>query len=143
MKSLSIILLGIGLTASCAFKSSDQVDNIKEESKEIVDLQGLSKAYFASGCFWCVEAIYESVEGVQEAISGYAGGMTNNPTYESIGTGQTGHCEAVEVHYDPAVVSYETLVRVFYGSHDPTTVNGQAPDFGTQYRSAIFYQNDE
>lgn len=143
MKSLYIILLGTAILASCAFKSSDQVDRIKKESKESVDLQGLSKAYFAAGCFWCVEAIYESVEGVEEAISGYAGGMTENPTYESIGTGRTGHCETVEVHYDPDQVSYETLVKVFYGSHDPTTVNGQAPDLGTQYRSAIYYSTDE
>jgi peptide-methionine (S)-S-oxide reductase len=106
------------------------------------DLSGFQKAYFASGCFWCVEAIFESVKGVEEAISGYAGGHTDNPTYESIGTGRTGHAEAVEVYYDPEVVSYETLVKVFYSSHDPTTVNGQAPDYGTQYRSIIFYKND-
>ncbi|NND76656.1 MAG: peptide-methionine (S)-S-oxide reductase MsrA [Flavobacteriales bacterium] len=143
MKSLTIILLALGLLASCAFKSSDHVDSIKKDSIVPADLQGLSKAYFASGCFWCVEAVFESVEGVEEAISGYAGGNTKNPTYESIGTGQTGHCEAVEVYYDPERVSYRTLVKVFYGSHDPTTVNGQAPDFGTQYRSAIFYQNEE
>ena len=113
------------------------------EKKETVNLDGLSKAYFASGCFWCVEAIFESVRGVEEAISGYSGGQTENPTYRQIGTGSTGHAEAVEVYYNPEVVDYETLVKVFYGSHDPTTVNGQAPDYGTQYRSMIFYQNDE
>lgn len=106
------------------------------------DLSQYKKAYFASGCFWCVEAIFESVDGVAEAVSGYAGGKEKNPTYQQVGSGQTGHTEAVEVYYDPEVISFETLVIVFYGSHDPTTVNGQAPDYGTQYRSAIFYQNE-
>lgn len=97
-------------------------------------------AYFASGCFWCVEAIFESVKGVSEAISGYAGGNTKNPTYQSIGTGKTGHAETVAVYYNPQEVSFQTLVVVFFGSHDPTTVNGQHPDYGTQYRSIAFYQ---
>ncbi len=98
-------------------------------------------AYFASGCFWCVEAIFESVKGVEEAVSGYAGGTTNNPTYQSIGTGTTGHAEAVAVYYNPKVVSFQTLAMVFFGSHDPTTVNGQYPDYGSQYRSIAFYSN--
>jgi len=108
-----------------------------------VNLDGLSKAYFASGCFWCVEAVYESVKGVEESISGYSGGHTENPTYASSNTGRTGHAEAVEIHYDPAVVSFETLVDVYFGSQDVTQVNGQGPDRGSQYRSIIFYQNDE
>jgi peptide-methionine (S)-S-oxide reductase len=102
----------------------------------------LSKAYFGSGCFWCVEAIFESVEGVEEAISGYAGGTKSNPTYEEVGGGLTNHTEAVEVYYDPDVVSYATLLKVYYGSHNPTTVNGQRPDFGKQYRSMILYSNE-
>ena len=96
-------------------------------------------AYFASGCFWCVESIFESVEGVNEAISGYAGGFTKNPTYRSIGTGRTGHAEAVAVYYNPEIVTFKTLVDVFFGSHDPTTKNGQHPDYGSQYRSIAFY----
>ncbi len=116
---------------------------VKVANKPAADLDKLSTAYFASGCFWCVEAVFESVRGVEEAVSGYAGGKTRNPTYKLIGTGTTGHAETVEVYYDSEVVSYETLVKVYYGSHDPTTVNGQRPDFGTQYRSIIFYQNDE
>ena len=83
--------------------------------------EGMKKAYFASGCFWCVEAIYESVKGVSEVYSGYAGGETKNPNYNQIGTGRTGHAEAVEVIYDPKVVNFGTLVQVFFGSHDPTT----------------------
>ena len=103
----------------------------------------LKIAYFASGCFWCVEAIFESVEGVEEAISGYAGGFTKNPTYRSIGTGTTGHAEAVAVYYNPEKVSFDTLVKVFFGSHNPTTKNGQHPDYGSQYRSIAFYQNEK
>lgn len=100
-------------------------------------------AYFASGCFWCVEAIFESVEGVNEAISGYAGGFTKNPTYRSIGTGRTGHAEAVAVYYNPEIVTFKTLVDVFFGSHDPTTKNGQHPDYGSQYRSIAFYNTSD
>lgn len=104
--------------------------------------EDLTKAYFAAGCFWCVEAIFESVKGVEEVYSGYAGGKTKNPNYNQIGTGRTGHAEAVEIHYDPKVVSFGTLVQVFFGSHDPTTPNRQGPDWGSQYRSIAFYQND-
>lgn len=104
---------------------------------------GKARAYFASGCFWCVEAIYESVKGVDETISGYSGGFTENPTYELSNTGRTGHAEAVEVIYDPKVVDFATLVDVYFGSQDPTQVNGQGPDSGSQYRSIIFYQTEE
>ena len=97
-------------------------------------------AYFASGCFWCVEAIFESVSGVGDVISGYAGGTEKDPTYNQVAGGRTTHAEAVMVPYNPAVVSYETLVKVFFGSHDPTTLNRQGPDKGTQYRSIAFYK---
>lgn len=107
------------------------------------DLSNYSVAYFASGCFWCVEAVFESVRGVKEAVSGYSGGTTDNPTYRSIGTGTTGHAEAVAVHYDPSLVSFQDLLVVFFDSQDPTTSNRQGPDYGSQYRSIAFYQNDE
>jgi peptide-methionine (S)-S-oxide reductase len=102
---------------------------------------GLKTAYFASGCFWCVEVVYEGVKGVKESTSGYAGGHTDNPTYELSNTGRTGHAEAVEVLYDPEVVSFATLVDVYFGSQNVTQVNGQGPDRGPQYRSIVFYQN--
>ncbi|AXT53016.1 peptide-methionine (S)-S-oxide reductase [Aquimarina sp. BL5] len=105
-------------------------------------INGIERAYFASGCFWCVEAIYESVKGVKEVVSGYSGGHTENPTYESSNTGRTGHAEAVEVLYDPKIVSFSSLVDVYFGSQNPTQINGQGPDRGSQYRSIIFYQND-
>ncbi|NCT10459.1 MAG: peptide-methionine (S)-S-oxide reductase MsrA [Flavobacteriia bacterium] len=117
----------------------------KEENvqKTYVPSQNTKVAYFASGCFWCVEAIFESVNGVEEAVSGYAGGHTANPTYESTGTGNTGHAETVAVYYNPKIVSFETLLKVYYGSHNPTTKNGQHPDYGSQYRSIVFYSNND
>ncbi|WP_047790576.1 peptide-methionine (S)-S-oxide reductase MsrA [Tenacibaculum mesophilum] len=118
----------------------------KEEKLKEVSVETSSEtqvAYFASGCFWCVEAIFESVNGVEEAVSGYAGGHTNNPTYKTIGTGRTGHAESVAVYYNPKKVSFQTLVTVFFGSHDPTTKNGQHPDYGSQYRSIAFYKTEE
>ena len=112
-------------------------------TSSLLNAQKKEVAYFASGCFWCVEAVFESVEGVEEAVSGYAGGHTLNPTYKTIGTGRTGHSETVAVTYDPKKVSFTDLVTVFYDSHDPTTVNGQYPDFGTQYRSIAFYKTNK
>lgn len=102
----------------------------------------LSIASFAGGCFWCTETIFESIKGVQEVVSGYAGGPETNPTYESVGSGRTGHAEAFQVYYDPAVISFKDVVRVFFASIDPTTVDGQRPDFGKQYRTIAFYNNE-
>jgi peptide-methionine (S)-S-oxide reductase len=107
-----------------------------------IQAQKTKVAYFGSGCFWCVEAIFETVKGVKEAESGYCGGTTKNPTYEQICTGRTGHAETVKITYDPNVISYADLLRVFFNSHDPTTLNQQGPDKGTQYRSVIFYANE-
>lgn len=103
----------------------------------------LDTAVFAGGCFWGIEAVFEHVRGVQDVVSGYAGGKTPSPTYNEVGNGTTGHAESVHVVYDPSVVSYATLMRVFFSvAHDPTDLNRQGPDVGTQYRSAIFYRND-
>jgi len=122
-----------------------KVNNSNEDEKKTIDIsqeKDLKVAYFASGCFWCVEAIFESVRGVEEAVSGYAGGHTKNPNYQKIGTGRTGHSETVAVYYNPKIVSFQTLVDVYYGSHNPTTKNGQHPDYGSQYRSIAFYTNN-
>ena len=138
--SLFLPLIGFGACNTPSASSDGHSDTpIEIEQK---DLSGLHKAYFASGCFWCVEAIFESVKGVEEAISGYSGGTSSNPTYQIIGTGTTRHAEAVEVYYDSSKVDFPTLVKVFFGSHDPTTPNRQGPDRGPQYRSIAFYEND-
>ena len=99
-------------------------------------------AFFASGCFWCVEAIFETVDGVIDAQSGYCGGKLLNPTYAQICTGKTGHAETVKVTFRPNKVTYTELLEIFFDSHDPTTLNQQGPDKGTQYRSAIFYTDE-
>lgn len=105
-------------------------------------LHASQTAYFASGCFWCVEAIYQSVKGVKEVHAGYAGGIAENPSYEQVSRGRTQHAEAVEIYYDPNLVSFAQLVEVFFGSHNPTTLNRQGPDSGIQYRSIAFYKNE-
>ncbi|WP_054851847.1 peptide-methionine (S)-S-oxide reductase MsrA [Olleya sp. ITB9] len=143
MKKL-ITLLFLALVFSChnQAQTNPKQDAIKNAKPVTVKLEnGKAKAYFASGCFWCVEAVYESVKGVDEVINGYAGGHTKNPTYEKSNTGKTGHAEAVEVIYDPKVVSFKTLVDVYFASQNPLQVNGQGPDKGSQYRSILFYQD--
>ena len=101
------------------------------------------KATFAGGCFWCTEAVYKELKGVKEVTSGYIGGKTPNPTYKQVCTGLTGHAEAVEIEYDPEQVAYEKLLEVFFATHDPTTLNRQGADAGTQYRSGVFYHDEE
>lgn len=103
----------------------------------------LRTATLAGGCFWCLEAVYDDIKGVHGVESGYAGGFVDNPTYREVCNGDTGHAEVVQVHFDPNVVSYRDLLNVFFAIHDPTTLNRQGADVGTQYRSAIFYHDDE
>ena len=153
MKSL-IISLSIALLFSCQNNAQQKTVSKTDKSKieqglmnadaiQVPLENGKARAYFASGCFWCVEAVYESVKGVEQVINGYAGGHTLSPTYEASNTGRTGHAESVEVIYDPNVVDFATLVDVYFGSQNPVQVNGQGPDIGSQYRSIIFYQNEE
>jgi peptide-methionine (S)-S-oxide reductase len=139
----SVLLITTLFSCQNNAQSNSKQQAVDANPVEVPLQNGKAKAYFASGCFWCVEAVYESVKGVDEAINGYSGGHSKNPTYEASNTGQTGHAEAVEVIYDPNVVSFATLVDVYFASQDPTQVNGQGPDHGSQYRSIIFYQNVE
>ncbi len=151
MKLLKITTLSLlaFITTSCQSrtKESNKAQNSEIQKEEIAptpqDLSQYETAYFASGCFWCVEAIFESVKGVKEVVSGYSGGTEKNPTYEQVGGGLTTHAEAVEVYYDPKEISFTKLVQVFFGSHDPTSFNRQGPDRGPQYRSVAFYKNPE
>ncbi|TSC88323.1 MAG: peptide-methionine (S)-S-oxide reductase [Microgenomates group bacterium Gr01-1014_7] len=97
---------------------------------------------FGGGCFWCTEAIFKRLKGVKSVVSGYAGGTTENPTYMQVSSGNTGHAEAIQIKFDPEIISFEKLLEVFFATHDPTTLNQQGADVGTQYRSVIFYHND-
>ena len=126
---------------SCSGKTPGEGVNVKPISAE--QAEKLDTAYFASGCFWCTEAVFERVKGVYDVVSGYSGGKEKNPTYRQVSAGATSHAEAVRVLYNSEEVSYTLLVEMFFGSHDPTTLNRQGPDVGPQYRSAIFYQTQQ
>ena len=115
---------------------SFNIENIHSEKQE------LSKAYFASGCFWCVESIYENLKGVVEVNSGYSGGNIEDPSYSQVMSGKTGHAETIEVIYDSKIINFQTLVQVFFGSHDPSTLNRQGTDVGNQYRSIAFFNSE-
>lgn len=110
---------------------------------EIINMADLQKATFGSGCFWCTEAIFERLNGVVAVESGYSGGKVDNPTYEEVCSGTTGYAEVTQITYDPSVISFDELLEVFWKTHDPTTLNRQGKDVGTQYRSVIFYHNEE
>jgi peptide-methionine (S)-S-oxide reductase len=103
----------------------------------------LEVATLAGGCFWCLEAVFREVEGVESVVSGYTGGTTTNPTYQQVCTGKTGHAEAVQINFNPSKISYREILEIFFSIHDPTTLNRQGADVGTQYRSAIFYHNEK
>ncbi|EJF09010.1 peptide-methionine (S)-S-oxide reductase MsrA [Pontibacter sp. BAB1700] len=103
----------------------------------------MEKATFGGGCFWCTEAVFQDLAGVQKVESGYAGGHMENPTYKQVTSGTTGHAEVLQITYDPAIISYDELLEVFWKTHDPTTLNRQGNDIGTQYRSIVLYHNDE
>ena len=140
-KGLSLLLVLI--SSSCNAKENA---NLNKEFKEPIKTkvkEGMEVATFAGGCFWCTEAVFLEIKGVEKVISGYTGGKTVNPTYKEICTGETGHAEAIQITYDPKQVAYEDLLEVFFGTHDPTTLNRQGADIGTQYRSEIFYHSEE
>ena len=145
MRLCSLLILTFFTTMSCKNTGPSAEDQkmapLDPVQTEAVD--GYERAYFASGCFWCVEAVFESVKGVKEAVSGYSGGTIKNPTYKQVSYGKTNHAEAVAVFYDPKVISFRNLVLVFFGSQDPTTLNRKGPDRGRQYRSIAFYQNSD
>jgi len=124
------------------FLISNTINQKNHNEIEVLLQKNNKEAYFASGCFWCVEAIFESLKGVEEVYSGYSGGRTINPSYREVMSGATGHAETVEIIYNPKIIDFKTLVRVFFESHDPTTKDSQGPDFGSQYRSIAFYNNE-
>lgn len=134
---------GVALTvgavqAEPATKSGSATASEKKHKEKKVEV-----ATFGNGCFWCTEAVFEELKGVESAVSGYSGGRVPNPTYDQVCTGGTGHAEVIQVTYDPSVITFPELLEVFWKTHDPTTLNQQGPDHGTQYRSAVFYHNEE
>ncbi len=139
--TLYTIALSILVSCSTPAQQEKPEQNISKTSQ--VSYENLDTATFAGGCFWCVEASFEQIKGVEEAISGYAGGKKSTADYKMVSSGRTEHTETVQIYYDPEVISYETLLDIFFTAHDPTQLNRQGPDVGTQYRSAIFYHNEE
>lgn len=131
-----MVLLFVG--SSCGQKSkAEKTTTTVTETKP-----GMELATFGSGCFWCTEAIFLNVKGVEKVESGYSGGKVKNPTYREVCSGLTGHAEVIQLTYDPKVISYDELLEIFWQTHDPTTLNRQGADEGTQYRSVVFYHND-
>lgn len=128
---LASILRSCGLI----FMSQEKLKTAAGRRMEVATLGG--------GCFWCTEAVFSQLKGVERVESGYSGGRLENPTYEQVSTGRTGHAETVQITFDPDVISYKEILGIFFSTHDPTTLNRQGPDVGTQYRSVIFYHNDE
>lgn len=142
MKILKSLLIGVLLVVSFACEAQ-QNRSLNTNKKVALNYSQLDTATFAGGCFWCVEAAFEQITGVEEAVSGYAGGKEKNPTYSQVSGGRTDHTETVEIYYDPEKIDYNTLLDIFFTAHDPTQLNRQGPDIGEQYRSSIFYHNEE
>jgi peptide-methionine (S)-S-oxide reductase len=138
----AILLLAVGCHRTDAPRS-ETVAMPADSNPSIAGTQNLETATFGSGCFWCTEAVFQQVRGVESVVSGYSGGEVVNPTYEAVCDGSTGHAEVIQVKFNPDVISFDELLNVFWQTHDPTTPNQQGNDIGTQYRSAIFYHNDE
>lgn len=140
---ISFLLFCVLILSGCNKKETNaQSEKTSKEGKQMNEA-GLEKATFGSGCFWCTEAIFENLNGVTSVVSGYAGGHVDNPTYEEVCTGTTGHAEVTQITYDPNIISFDELLEVFWKTHDPTTLNRQGNDVGTQYRSVIFCHNEE
>lgn len=137
---ITILLLILSVNLSACNNDSNNKNILENEMN--IDEKNLNTVTFGSGCFWCTEAIFENVKGVSKVVSGYAGGKVFNPTYEEVCTGSTGHAEVVQITYDSSVVSFEELLEIFWQTHDPTTLNRQGADVGTQYRSVIFYHDE-
>jgi peptide-methionine (S)-S-oxide reductase len=137
-----MLILSIFLSA-CNADANDRGNNIKPKTDDRINMANLQKATLGAGCFWCVEAVYDELQGVHSVKSGYMGGKRPNPTYEQVCTGTTGHAEVVQVEYDPDIVSFDEILEVFWSVHDPTTLNRQGNDVGTQYRSVVFYHDDD
>lgn len=143
MKKLVYVLIFMGSVNLWGCKTNSLSNHNIEKLPMQSDKSNFETATFGMGCFWCSEAIFERLKGVESVESGYSGGNVDNPTYEQVCTGRTGHAEVIQIKYDPKIISFDELLEVFWKTHDPTTLNRQGADVGTQYRSVIFYHNDE
>jgi peptide-methionine (S)-S-oxide reductase len=139
---LPVFILSLSITACGQKEITDNIKKSIEKEKLMANDSNLETATFGAGCFWCVEAVFQELKGVESVISGYTGGSVINPTYREIGYGNTGHAEVAQIKFDPNVISFEELLEVLWTTHDPTTLNRQGADAGTQYRSAIFYHDE-
>jgi peptide-methionine (S)-S-oxide reductase len=139
---ISILLIYFLMIGGCD-KRETKAQSEKKENGEVMDTKDLEVATFGSGCFWCSEAIFERLKGVVKVVSGYSGGTIKNPTYEQVCSDTTGYAEVIQISYDPKIISFDELLEVFWKTHDPTTLNRQGNDVGTQYRSVIFYHSEE
>ena len=128
---------------ACTNMPEEERTNMSIETEPIQFTDTVQIATFANGCFWCSEAVFQELKGVNSTVSGYSGGITKNPSYREVCTGRTGHAESIQIEYNPQVISYAELLEVFWATHDPTTLNRQGNDVGTEYRSAIFYHTEE
>ena len=145
-KFFNFAVLMMLVLSSCSAQdrsSTDSNEYIEPRKLSEAQKEELESAVFAGGCFWCTEAVFERVEGVVKVVSGYSGGEESTADYSLVSSGKTDHAEAIEIFYDPDKIDYRTLVKAFLGGHDPTQLNRQGPDVGTQYRSAIFYRTEE
>lgn len=143
MKKIFSIIYSILIFLSCdAQNKKHKIDSNYKDPIITQNNKTMNTAVFGAGCFWCVEAVFQRLKGVDTVVSGYMGGKISNPTYKEVSSGLTGHAEVIKITYDSSVISYEQLVEVFFYTHDPTTLNKQGADEGTQYRSVIFYNND-
>ena len=140
ISALLLVLVAFA-TAACAQAQSSQ-PMPPDEPVNKQEMANMETATFGNGCFWCTEAVFQNIKGVKTVVSGYTGGKIANPTYREVSSGRTGHAEAVQIVYDPAVVTYDELLEVFWKTHDPTTLNRQGADVGTQYRSAVFFHDE-
>jgi peptide-methionine (S)-S-oxide reductase len=140
--ALAIIALAMG-GRSLAAPPRDSAKNSSESEAKAASPTAFQKATFGAGCFWCSDAVFRQLKGAHSVVAGYSGGLTEYPTYEQVCSGWTGHAEVVQITFDPEVISYDELLEVFWKTHDPTTLNQQGPDIGTQYRSVIFFHDDK
>lgn len=148
MKTLSFFLMtaflfGCNVQPQAQDAGVQRHPDLFKNTEQITMADQDAKATFGAGCFWCVEAVFQRLDGVKSVVSGYSGGHVENPTYRQVVSGETGHAEVIQISYDPEVITYASLLEIFWMTHDPTTLNRQGADVGTQYRSAVFYHNED